>query len=62
VVGVIAVPYLGFGVPINIVFKENITYPVTIGDIPYCTCPKLNKNIISISRKEREMRVLQTSL
>ena len=38
VVGVTAIPYPGFEVIINIVSKQDITYHVTIGDIPYCTC------------------------
>ena len=38
-----AIPYPGFGVIINIVSKEDITYSVTIGDIPHCTCPDLTK-------------------
>jgi hypothetical protein len=43
VVGVIAIPYPGFGVIINIVSKHDITYHVTIGDIPHCTCPDFTK-------------------
>ena len=43
VVGVTAIPYPGFGVIINIVSKQDITYHVTIGDIPHCTCPDFTK-------------------
>jgi hypothetical protein len=43
VVGVTAIPYPGFGVIINIVSKHDITYHVTIGDIPHCTCPDFTK-------------------
>jgi hypothetical protein len=43
VVGVTAIPYPGFGVLINIVSKEDISYRVTIGDIPHCTCPDFTK-------------------
>ena len=43
VVGIISIPYLGFGVLINIISKEDITYCVTIGDMPYCTCPDFTK-------------------
>ena len=38
-----AIPYPGFGVLINIVSKEDITYHVTIGDMPHCTCPYFTK-------------------
>ena len=43
VVGVTATPYPGFRVIINMVFKEDITYHVTIGDIMYYTCPNFTK-------------------
>jgi hypothetical protein len=43
VVGVTAIPCPGFGVIINIVSKLDITYHVTIGDIPHCTCPDFTK-------------------
>ena len=43
VVGVTAIPCLGYGVIINIVSKEDITYRMTIGDIPHCTCPDFTK-------------------
>ena len=43
VVGVSAIPYPGFGVIINIVPKHDITYHVTIGDIPHCTCLDFTK-------------------
>ena len=43
VVGITAIPYLGFGVLINIVSKEAITYRVTIGDMPHCSCPDFTK-------------------
>ena len=38
-----ATPYPGFGVIINIVSKEDITYRVIIGDIPHCKCPDFTK-------------------
>ena len=38
-VGVTAIPYPSFGVIMNIVSKEDITYRITIGNIPHCTCP-----------------------
>ena len=43
VVGVTGIPYPGFGVIINIVSKHDITYHVTIGDIPHCTCRVFTK-------------------
>ena len=43
VVGVTVIPYLGFGVIIKIVSKQDITYHVTRGDIPLCTCPDFTK-------------------
>jgi hypothetical protein len=43
VVGITAIPYLGFGVLINIISKEDITYRVTIGDMLYCSCPDFTK-------------------
>ena len=43
VVEITAIPYPGFGVLINIVSKEDITYRVTIGDMPHCTCPDFIK-------------------
>jgi hypothetical protein len=42
-VGVTAIPYPSFGVIINIVSKEDITYRGTIGDIPHCTCLDFTK-------------------
>ena len=38
-----AIPYIGFGVLINIISKEDIAYCVTIGDIPYCICLDFTK-------------------
>ena len=38
VVGVTAISYPGYEVIINIVSKEDITYRIIIGNIPYCTC------------------------
>jgi hypothetical protein len=43
VVVVTVIPYPGFGVIINIVSKHDITYHVTIGDIPHCTCSDFTK-------------------
>jgi hypothetical protein len=43
VVGITTIPYPGFGVLFNIVFKKDITYHVTIGDMPHCTCPNFTK-------------------
>jgi hypothetical protein len=43
VVGITVIPYPGFGVLINIVSKEDITYRVTIGDMPHCTCSDFTK-------------------
>ena len=43
VVGVTAIPYHGYGVIVNIVVKEDITYRITIGGIPHCTCPNFTK-------------------
>lgn len=40
---VIAIPYVGFGVIINIISKEDTSYHVTIGDIPQYTCPDFTK-------------------
>jgi hypothetical protein len=42
-VAVTAIPYPSFGVIINIVSNEDVTYRVTIGDIPHCTCPDFTK-------------------
>ena len=43
VVGVTSIPYPDFGVIINVVSKQDITYQVTIGDIPHYTCPDFTK-------------------
>jgi hypothetical protein len=43
VVEIIAIPYPRFGVLINIVYKEDIIYYVTIGDMPHCTCLDFTK-------------------
>jgi hypothetical protein len=56
VVGITAIPYPGFGVLINIVFKEDITYRVTIGDMPHCTCFDFTKmSSQSLEKKEKLM-------
>ena len=60
VVGVTVIPYPGFGVIINIVSKQDITYHVTIGDIPHCTCPDFTK-MSSQALEKKETGVLQTS-
>ena len=52
VVGIGAIPYPKFGVLINIVFKEDITYRVTIGDMRHCTCPDCTKMSSQSLRKE----------
>jgi hypothetical protein len=60
---VAAIPYPGFGVLINIVFKEDIAYCVTIGEFYTAMhMPWVYKNVHSIFGKKREMGVLQTSL
>ena len=61
VVAFTTIPYLGIGMLINIVSKEDITYRVIIGDIPHCMCPNFTK-ISSHALKRREMVVVQTSL
>ena len=43
VVGVIAIPYHGLGVIVNIISKEDNSYYVTIGDNLHCTCPSFTK-------------------
>jgi hypothetical protein len=43
VVEITAIPYPRFGVLINIVSKNDITYRVTIGNMPHCTCPNFTK-------------------
>jgi hypothetical protein len=43
VVGVTAIPYMGLGVIINIVSNHDITYHVTFGNIPHCTCLDFTK-------------------
>jgi hypothetical protein len=54
VVGITAVPYPGFGVLINIVSKEDITYCVTIGNMPHCTCSDFTKmSSQSLEKKEK---------
>ena len=42
-VGITAIPYLGYEMIIDIVSKEDITYRITIGDIPHCMCPDFTK-------------------
>jgi hypothetical protein len=54
VVGITPILYLEFGVLINIVSKEDITYRVTIGDMPHCTCFDFNKmSSQSLGNKEK---------
>jgi hypothetical protein len=54
VVEITVIPYRGFGVLINIVSKEDITYRVTIGDMPHCTCFDFNKmSSQSLGNKEK---------
>ena len=60
-VGGIAIPYPRFGVIINIVSKEDISYRIIIGDIPHCTCLDFTKYHLKFW-KEREMGAMQTSL
>ena len=60
VVGVTAIPYPRFGFIINIVSKGEITYHVTLGNIPQCICPDSTKTSSYAIR--REMGVLQTPL
>ena len=43
VVEITAIPYPGYRVIINIVSKEDITYHITICNIPHCTCPDFTK-------------------
>jgi hypothetical protein len=53
-VGITAIPYPRFGVLINIVSKEDITYRVTIGDMPHCTCFDFKKmSSQSLGNKEK---------
>lgn len=40
VVGVTVIPFARFGVLINIIFKEDIAYHVTISSTPHYTCPE----------------------
>jgi hypothetical protein len=54
VVGITAIPYPGFEMLINIVSKEDITYRVTIGDMPHCTCFDFKKmSSQSLGNKEK---------
>ena len=52
VVGVTTIPYLGFGVIINIVSKEDNSYRVTIIDIPHCTTQTSRKCLLTFLEKE----------
>ena len=53
-VGVTTILHPGFGVLINIVFKKDIAYRVTIGNIPQCLCPYFTKmSAQSLGRKEK---------
>lgn len=53
VVGVIAIPYPGLGMIINIIYKEDNSYRVTIGDIPHWTCPEFTKCHLRLWERER---------
>jgi hypothetical protein len=55
VVGVTAIPYPGYGVIINIVSKVDITYRITISDIPHCTCPDFTKMSSQALRKKGKL-------
>ena len=56
VVEITAIRYPRFGVLINIVSKEDITYRVTIGDMLHCTCFNFNKmSCQSLGNKEKWM-------
>lgn len=59
VVGVTTTPCPKFEVIIEIISKEDITYHVTIGDIPHSSC---HKNVLTCFRKEKEISVSQTFL
>ena len=52
VVGVTTIPYPKFGVIINIIFKEDNSYCVTIGDIPQSRC----LNFIELSSMALEQK------
>ena len=43
VVGITTIPYPSYRVIINIISKDDITYRITIGDIPHCTGPNFTK-------------------
>ena len=58
-VGIIGILYPGFGVIMNIVFKQDIIYHVTIGDIPHCTCLDFTKCLLK-HWERKEVDVLQT--
>ena len=56
VVGIIATPYPGCGVPINIVSKDDHTYRITLGNMPHCTYLDFMKMYSqSIGKKEKWM-------
>ena len=59
VVGIIAIPYIGFGLVINIVSKEDIAYRVTIGNITYCTCLDITKmSFLCLGKNSTWLRML----
>ena len=43
VIGGPTIPYLEFGVLIDIISKLDIIYRIKIGDIWFCTCPNFQK-------------------
>ena len=61
VVGVIAIPYLGFRVIINIVSREDNSYCVVIGDIPNLHAPTY-ENVFLCFGKEGNWGLIQTSI
>ena len=54
VVAAIAIPYPRFGVIINILSKEDISYNIIIGDIPHCTCPDFTKMSSHVLGKKKK--------
>lgn len=48
------IPYIGTGVIINIVSKEDSIHRITIDDIPQCTCPDFTKMLSwALGRKRK---------
>jgi hypothetical protein len=62
VVGITPMQYPWFGVIINIIYKEDNTYHITIGSIPRCTCPYFTKMLSGALGQKKEIDVLQTSI